>query len=228
MSVPWVTFFKNSSRNFDLSINMALVNGCYLHFSEMKKFLKKSSSLKPLVRFWNHFIETFLWWLFSKIVRKVFVYPETCLWWMEATCTIRKWRNSYSFLKPPKNGNDPLKNLAERSTAILAFLFHEPLDWWVDRSWSTLYVEETRGPQTGRYGLTVSQTTNFRTFQTERIDRRKFKSLWKWQKILMRGGKHCGGKEKLLVMSNFSFSHSVFKRPVLQTSKNQGLYGKCF
>ena len=28
-----------------------------------------------------------------------------------------------------------------------------------------------------------------------------------------------GGKEKLLIMSNFSFSHSVFKRIVLQTQK---------
>ena len=33
-------------------------------------------------------------------------------------------------------------------------------------------------------------------------------------------------KEKLLVTSNFSFSHSVFKRLVLQTCKNQGLFGK--
>ena len=33
-------------------------------------------------------------------------------------------------------------------------------------------------------------------------------------------------KEKLLVTSNFSFSHSVFKRLVLQTSENQGLCGK--
>ena len=33
-------------------------------------------------------------------------------------------------------------------------------------------------------------------------------------------------KEKLLVTSNFSFSHSVFKRLLLQTRKNQGLFGK--
>ena len=33
-------------------------------------------------------------------------------------------------------------------------------------------------------------------------------------------------KEKLLVTSNFSFSHSVFKRFVLQTLKNQALFGK--
>ena len=49
--------------------------------------------------------------------------------------------------------------------------------------------------------LTLSLTTNFRLFQTER-------------------------KEKLLVMSNFSFSQSVFKRLVLQIRKNQGLFGK--
>ena len=33
-------------------------------------------------------------------------------------------------------------------------------------------------------------------------------------------------KEKFLVTSNFSFSPSVFKRRVLQTRKNQGLFGK--
>ena len=33
-------------------------------------------------------------------------------------------------------------------------------------------------------------------------------------------------KEKLLVTSNFSFSHCVFKRLILQTGKNQGLFVK--
>ena len=33
-------------------------------------------------------------------------------------------------------------------------------------------------------------------------------------------------KEKLLIMSNFSFSHSVFKTILLQTCKNKGLFGK--
>ena len=35
-------------------------------------------------------------------------------------------------------------------------------------------------------------------------------------------------KDKLLVTSNFSFPHSVFKRLILQTRKNQGLFGKGF
>ena len=34
------------------------------------------------------------------------------------------------------------------------------------------------------------------------------------------------GKEKLLVKINFSFARSVFKRLVLQTCINQGLFGK--
>ena len=38
--------------------------------------------------------------------------------------------------------------------------------------------------------------------------------------------KHCEKKEKLLIMSNFSFSHSIFKRLVLKTRKTQGLFGK--
>ena len=33
-------------------------------------------------------------------------------------------------------------------------------------------------------------------------------------------------KEKLLLTSNFSFSHNVFKRLVQQTFKNKGLFGK--
>ena len=33
-------------------------------------------------------------------------------------------------------------------------------------------------------------------------------------------------KEKLLIMSNFSFSHNVFKKCVLQTRKSKGLFEK--
>ena len=40
------------------------------------------------------------------------------------------------------------------------------------------------------------------------------------------GQKTLWEKEKLLVMSNFSSSHRGFKRLVLQTRKNQGLFGK--
>ena len=40
------------------------------------------------------------------------------------------------------------------------------------------------------------------------------------------GSKTLREKEKLLVKSNFSFSHSVFKRLVHQTRKNRGLFVK--
>ena len=40
------------------------------------------------------------------------------------------------------------------------------------------------------------------------------------------GQKTLWEKGKLLVTSDFSFSHSVFKRLVLQTRKNKGLFGK--
>ena len=39
-NVPWVTLFKNCSRNFDWPKNMALMNGGFLHYRDMKKFLK--------------------------------------------------------------------------------------------------------------------------------------------------------------------------------------------
>ena len=65
----------------------------------------------------------------------------------------------------------------------------------------------------------------FRLFQTERVCRRQFQIWWQLNNALQTGKKHCG-KKKLLVMSNFSFSHKVFKRLVLQTRKKQGLFGK--
>ena len=40
------------------------------------------------------------------------------------------------------------------------------------------------------------------------------------------GWKTLWEKEKLLVTNNFSFSHSVFKRLIPQTHKNQGWFGK--
>ena len=41
--------------------NMALVNGGFLHYTEMKEFLKISSSLKLLARFWNNFTGDVPW-----------------------------------------------------------------------------------------------------------------------------------------------------------------------
>ena len=73
--------------------------------------------------------------------------------------------------------------------------------------------------------LTLSQTTNFRIFQTERFTDDDFK-FDEYGRKFSKWVENTGEKEKFLVTSNFSFSHSVFKRIVLQTRKNQGLFGK--
>ena len=39
-NVPWVNLFKYCSQNFDPSLNLALVNGGFLHSTDMKNFLK--------------------------------------------------------------------------------------------------------------------------------------------------------------------------------------------
>ena len=91
------------------------------------------------------------------------------------------------------------------------------------------------GTQLGLYSVfslfffkTLSQTTNFRLVETERVCRRHFSKWQKWQKVLNMGIKHCW-KRLLLVTSNFFFSHCVFKRLVQHTRKNQVLlFGKGF
>ena len=78
--------------------------------------------------------------------------------------------------------------------------------------------------QTDRF-LTLSKTTNFRLFQTERVCKRQFKFDENGRKLSKRV-ENTGGRKILLDMSNFSFSHSVLKRLVQQTSKNKGLFKK--
>ena len=53
---------------------------------------------------------------------------------------------------------------------------------------------------------------NLNLLKMAESSRKGWKTLWK--------------KEELLVTSKFAFSHSVFKRLVLQTRKNKGLFGK--
>ena len=74
-------------------------------------------------------------------------------------------------------------------------------------------------------GLTLSQTTHFRLFQIESLQT-TILDLIKMADSSSKGRKTLLEKEKLLVTSNFSYSHSVFKRLVLKTGKNQGLFGK--
>ena len=71
-----------------------------------------------------------------------------------------------------------------------------------------------------------TRLTNFRLFQTENILQTTISNLMKMAERSQNRSKTLWEKEKLLVTSNFSFSHSVFKRLVLQTRKDQGLFGK--
>ena len=84
--------FQKMLQNFDLSINMALVNGGFLHYRDMKKFLKKSSFSKLLVRCWNNFTGIFLEWPFSKIVlKKLFLQKPLVRFWNNFTGMFLGW-----------------------------------------------------------------------------------------------------------------------------------------
>ena len=70
-----------------------------------------------------------------------------------------------------------------------------------------------------RYSLlTLSQTTYFRLFQTERLCRRQFRICWKRQKVLQMGRKHCGKRRNcsLRAISPFPivFSKDMYCRHV--------------
>ena len=79
---------------------------------------------------------------------------------------------------------------------------------------------------TGQNALNFSQMTDFRLFQTEKeFADNNFEFYENGRKFSRRAEKTVK-KEKLLVWSNFSLSHSVFKRLVLPTHEAQGLFGK--
>ena len=67
-------------------------------------------------------------------------------------------------------------------------------------------------------GLTLSQTTYFRLFQTERLCRRQFQIWWKWKKVFQTGRKHCQKRRNcsLRAISPFPtmFSEDLFPRGV--------------
>ena len=67
------------------------------------------------------------------------------------------------------------------------------------------------------YHLIHYQTTNFRLFQTERVCRRQFQ--------FDQNGRKLSKRVENTVTSNFSFSHSVFKRLVSQGHQKVSLCG---
>ena len=73
--------------------------------------------------------------------------------------------------------------------------------------------------------LTHYKTTNFRLFQTETVCSGQCQIWQKWKKENQTSRNHCGEKENLLVTSNFSFSHSIFKRLLFQRHQKVSLCG---
>ena len=66
--------------------------------------------------------------------------------------------------------------------------------------------------------LTLSKTTNFRLFQTQRVCRWQFRIWWKWGKVLQNWGKHCGKRRNcsLRAISTFPtvFSKDLYCRHI--------------
>ena len=66
--------------------------------------------------------------------------------------------------------------------------------------------------------LTLSQTTNFRLFKTERVCRRQFQIWRKWHKVIQTGRKHCGTKRNCSLRAISPcptvFSKGLFPRDV--------------
>ena len=65
--------------------------------------------------------------------------------------------------------------------------------------------------------LTLSQTTNFRLFQTERVSRRQFQIWWKWQKVLQtskKPGKRINCSLRAIYPFPTVFSKDLYSRHV--------------
>ena len=76
-----------------------------------------------------------------------------------------------------------------------------------------------------KFNLTLSQTTNFRLFKTERVSIRFFKSDENG-KMFSKWVENTVGKAEIVCYEQFLLFPHCFQRLVLLTHKNQGLFGK--
>ena len=74
--------------------------------------------------------------------------------------------------------------------------------------------------------LILSQNDKFETLPNWKSLQMTILNVIKVAESSFKGYETLREKEKLLILSKFSFSHSVFKRLVRQTHKNKGLFGK--
>ena len=74
--------------------------------------------------------------------------------------------------------------------------------------------------------LTLSQATNFRLFQTERVCRRQFQIPQKWQKALQTGRKHCGKRSNCSLQAISPFPTVFSKELCFRHIKTRACLGK--
>ena len=70
------------------------------------------------------------------------------------------------------------------------------------------------------------QTTNFRLFQVEKVCRRHFYVMRKWQKVHKKGRKHCGKRRNCSLRAISPFPTVFSKRLYYRHVKHKGLFGK--
>ena len=89
---------------------------------------------------------------------------------------------------------------------------------WAEAFWEISAYQKNILPPELLNCLTLSQTTNFRLFQTETVCRRQFQIWRKWQKVIQTGTKHYGKRRNcsLRAISPFPtvFSNGLFPRGV--------------
>ena len=74
--------------------------------------------------------------------------------------------------------------------------------------------------------LTLSQTMDFRLFQTERVCRRQFHIWWKWHKGIQMGRKHCGKRRNCSLRAISSFPPVFSKDMYCSHVKTRACLGK--
>ena len=74
--------------------------------------------------------------------------------------------------------------------------------------------------------LTLSQTTKFRLFQTQRLCRRQFQIWWKWQEVLQMGIKHCGKRRNCSLRAISPFPSVFSKDLYCRRVKTRACFGK--
>ena len=166
-------------------------------------------------------------WFFS-----LYLYRKPWRWWDWApSCTGSRGSSNVSFtlssscLSTWQSSASKLGIKDEFSTTLtcLCFLCFCCFTSWPSSpfaSWSVRFSAKVRFylAPSRRKCLTLSQMTNFRLFQTERVCRRQFRIGWKWQKVLETDRKHCGKRRNcsLWAISPFpaGFSKDLYCRHV--------------